>query len=226
MLAADSTQLESMSTPRVIDLTSHSVPRVEIVAGAATRAGPSVATIDDVVWADLNGDRIVDPNEPMLPGVSVTLFDRNDAVVESMTTGPTGAFAFAAVPDGVYRLGVSNLPSGYTAGAAVTGPLGQTASFEATASSDIDHAIGLVPIVTPAISATSALATSAKLLSPETTPTRILERPLAMETSPRDNERSTLPALLVVLLASIIGFSVVAGSLRPGRVEPVRLPTR
>jgi cellulose synthase (UDP-forming) len=226
MLVADSTQLESMDTPQAIDLSTHSVPRVEIVAGAATHAAPAVATIDDVVWADLNGDRIVDAGEPMLPGVSVTLFDRNDTVVESMTTGATGAFAFAAVPNGIYRLGVSNLPAGYSAGAAVTGPLGRTPSFEATASSDIDHAIGLVPIVAPAVISTSGVGASTKHVAAEAAPTRILERPQAMETTPRNSNRSTLPALLVVLLASIIGFSVVAGSLRPGRVEPVRLPAR
>ena len=228
MVAPDSSYLESLSTPQVVDLSSGVAPRVQLLDAAAAVVDPGTVaksvTVDDVVWADLNGNRNVDPGEPLISGVMVTLYGEHDVAVGSTTTAADGSFTFADVDEGTYRLGVSNLPSGYGSGPAVVGPLGRTAAFEVVADGDVNLAIGLVPAVSSAGAAGASPVVDDGV--PSEVPIRVLERPRAFETAEREVPRSPLAGLVVVLLASIIGFSVVAGSLRPGRVEPLRLTTR
>ena len=218
LVSPDASELESLTAPHVIDLAATRAPRVEIrpavdpAPDPGTDPGTETALLADVVWADLDGDRVVDAGEPLLAGVTITVYDARDAALLSATTGVDGSFSFE-VNAGSYRLGVSNLPAGYSAGPAVTGPFGRTAAFDATATGDVDLSIGLVPTV--AVEAPNDGAAEV--------PTRLMAEPLPSETAPADTTGSNLPGLLVVLFASIIGFSVVAGSLRPGRIDPRRL---
>ncbi len=72
------------------------------------------AWIGDLVWEDLDGDGIQDPDEPGLSGVTVRLLDASDATVASTVTGAGGAYAFADLAAGKYRV-VVVIPEGYTA---------------------------------------------------------------------------------------------------------------
>jgi hypothetical protein len=87
------------------------------------------ASVDSVVFSDVNGDGTQGTGEPGIGGVTATLdFAGNDGVfgtaddVTSVTsTDATGAFHFAGLPvDGTnpannYRLTLSGLPAVYTA---------------------------------------------------------------------------------------------------------------
>jgi SdrD B-like domain/Glycosyltransferase like family 2 len=222
MTSPDSTDLESLSTPQVIDLSSvaTTTAQVELVVGVdPVESSDVTTTVADVVWADLDANGIVDTGEPVLEGVTVTLYDDQDTVVATVTSATDGLFSFEGVAEGRYHLGVTDLPSGYTTGDLAAGPFGRTEVFEADASGDVNLAIGLQPTVATASGSAVAAPVAADA------PFRLLERPEASETAERQPPRSTLPGLVVVLLASIIGFSVVAGSLRPRRVDSLRVRT-
>lgn len=69
-------------------------------------------TIGDFVWEDLNADGIQDPNEPGIPGVTVTLIDVDTGeVVETTETDSNGEYSFQ-VPPGNYQV-VVTVPDGY-----------------------------------------------------------------------------------------------------------------
>jgi YVTN family beta-propeller protein len=69
-------------------------------------------TIGDFVWEDLNADGIQDPNEPGIPGVTVTLVDPDTGeVVATTQTDENGEYIFQ-VPPGTYQV-VVTVPDGY-----------------------------------------------------------------------------------------------------------------
>ena len=74
---------------------------------------PDEGTVAGHVFVDSNGDSLYQPGETTLAGATVTLLF-NGAPIDSIVTGPSGAFAF-------YHLGISNTvtlqetdPAGYT----------------------------------------------------------------------------------------------------------------
>lgn len=68
------------------------------------------ASLGDYVWHDVNEDGIQDPNEPGVPGVTVTLYDEWGNVVATTTTDSTGKYLFDGLKPGTYSVGFSNLP--------------------------------------------------------------------------------------------------------------------
>ena len=77
-------------------------------ADPAARPEPLQGGINGVVWRDFGGDRPgeVDSDELGLPGVTVELRDAGGETVETATTEANGAFAFADVEDGEYRVAI------------------------------------------------------------------------------------------------------------------------
>ena len=72
------------------------------------------ALLGDCVWNDMNRDGIYDPNtEVGVPGVTVTLFDANNAQVTTTTTNASGKYSFGNLAPGNYSVGFSNLPQGF-----------------------------------------------------------------------------------------------------------------
>ncbi len=63
-----------------------------------------LGTIGDTVWTDTDRDGIQDPGEPGLVGVTVNLLDDAGNPVGTTTTGPNGAYEFADLPLGDYRV--------------------------------------------------------------------------------------------------------------------------
>jgi hypothetical protein len=98
------------------------------------------ASIGDFVWEDLDGDGIQDAGEPGLATVIVELRDANDALLATDVTGVDGAYRFAGLAAGEYRVGFDG-PPGYVFSAADQGA-------DDTVDSDADLATGLTPPVT------------------------------------------------------------------------------
>ncbi len=82
------------------------------------------ASIGDRVWDDVDGDGTQDPGEPGLSGVDLTLTGAgadgtlgtaDDIALGSTTTGAGGAYLFADLAAGLYRVDVNDasLPAGY-----------------------------------------------------------------------------------------------------------------
>jgi hypothetical protein len=210
MVRAESSTLESPMTPQVVDLGVAESDAVELVPvqGApedVTLAGDGV--VDDVVWADLDGDRIIDADEERLPGVTVSLLDLSGTVVGTVVTDTDGIYHFDGLADGQYRLVVSNLPTGYLA----TDTFGRTTLFPVAAGTDIDLSLGLHPaaLITAEELVGAALASPSQLLAPPP--------PTSLRGGGPDRSPVGL-GLALVVLASLLGASVVLGSVRPQRL--------
>ena len=228
MLPGETSELESARSPQVIDLSSVHLPPVEIVPVA--RTGPSMgpARIDDVVWADLDADGLLDVGEPFVADVTVTLFDAAGSVHAIGATDADGRYVFADLPEGEYRIGVSNLPDGLV----TSGVSGLTAPFVVSDGSAPGLAVGLRParaVVIEIGDQTDAQSDDqmGDVVQTADQPARLLPNPESHQLAPMPAEGSPAAALVVVLLATLMGLSVVAGSVRPGRSVPAtrRLPT-
>ncbi len=77
-------------------------------------SGPGA--IGNLIWNDLDGDGVKDPNEPGIPGVtvSVTTIVNGSPLTFTAVTGPTGAYSVVGLPLGDYTVSVSpaSLPAG------------------------------------------------------------------------------------------------------------------
>ena len=93
-------------------------------AGQTTDAGNdgyfSPGALGDFVWRDTNLNGQQDPGEPGLPGVVVTLYDSQTNVVGVATSAVDGAYGFAGVAPGTYRIAFAP-PPGYVLTLADTG---------------------------------------------------------------------------------------------------------
>ncbi len=77
-------------------------------------------SIGDTVWLDLDGDGVIDPGEPGIPGVDVTVtWAGSDGVLGTgddydfpTTTAGAGAYLVSNLPDGDFRVSLSGLPGG------------------------------------------------------------------------------------------------------------------
>ncbi|MEZ5249795.1 MAG: PilZ domain-containing protein [Ilumatobacteraceae bacterium] len=77
MVRGETSDLESPTSPQPLDVRGRTAPRVEVVRTTETvgAADPSdtpaaeVVLVDDVVWGDDDGDRVLDVGEPFVAGV-------------------------------------------------------------------------------------------------------------------------------------------------------------
>lgn len=236
MVRGETGVLRSPSSPQPLDLGSRTAPRVELVAstesstgddttGSADPADPAVAageglTVDDVVWSDTDGDGVLDADERPVAGVTITLLDDADVVRGSDVTDADGRYTIAGLPGRTYRIAVSNLPAGLATPAGLD-VLGRSRAFVLEPGADIDLAIGLAPA-----SATAAVGSDAgdgtQLVSTDdaaVASTRWLDAPADDAVAEAGSNRVPVGAWLVVVLATLIGVSVLAGSLRPHRTS-------
>src|SRR5262249_21874081 len=70
----------------------------------ATQVSPTVGIISGSVIRDLNGNGFIDSGDAGLPGVTVQLFTQLNAFIAQTTTDANGAYAFANLPPGSYRV--------------------------------------------------------------------------------------------------------------------------
>ena len=64
-------------------------------------------TVNGTTWHDLNADGIDGENESGLPGVKVTLHDKDGDVVGTTTSGPDGVWTFNDMPPGAYQVQIT-----------------------------------------------------------------------------------------------------------------------
>ena len=64
----------------------------------------SMASLRSIVWNDSNGDGMRQNQEARIPGISITLFDQLDNVVETTQTNSLGLYAFQEIPEGNYKI--------------------------------------------------------------------------------------------------------------------------
>ena len=75
---------------------------------------PCDASIGDLVWHDLDGDGMQDPDEPGLAGVTVSLLGADQAELQSTQTDGSGHYAFTGLCAGDYAVSVVT-PDGFEA---------------------------------------------------------------------------------------------------------------
>ena len=240
MVPGETSELESPTSPRPVDVGGGS-RLVELVpvstanddasgassddagddaagaddGSAADLDDPSAVTIDDVVWADLDGDGVVGEDETRVGGVTVTLVDAAGVAVGADQTDDEGRFSFTGETGVAYRLVVSNLPTGLIA----PDVFGRSPEFVLQTGTDVNLAIGLVPAGVAAVAAVDGGSGDAGVSGAggSTVTTRLLAEPEASALAPTSDDGSPFAGWLVVMLATLIGVSVLAGSLRPGR---------
>ncbi len=72
----------------------------------------ALAAVGDYVWEDADGDGVQDESESGIQGVTVTLYDTNDQLVDTTTTAADGFYYFTEVEPGDYYL-VFTAPTGF-----------------------------------------------------------------------------------------------------------------
>jgi hypothetical protein len=178
---------------------------------AAVAGGDRIAITATVFLAD--GSPIAGSTETAEPlqGVTVALIDERGAVRSLNRTTADGAAAVNA-PGGRYHLAVSNLPTGvHPPGVSAAAVFGAGPSFDVAGRGEV-----LAPAFTVQRGAPSEAASS---------PERILpEPPVATTAVDEFDGGSLLGTLVVVLLAGLIGLSVLVGSLEPFSRRRLTLP--
>ena len=75
-------------------------------------AGLTRYSVGARVWLDNNGDGVLGPGDGGVPGVTVQLVGSDSQVVATEVTSPTGAYSFAELPAGTYRIRFGKAPHG------------------------------------------------------------------------------------------------------------------
>ena len=73
------------------------------------------AAVGDVVWHDIDGDGLQDPDEPGLAGVTVQLLDPSAAIIAEVQTAGDGTYLFDRLAPGSYQV-QAVVPQGWKAG--------------------------------------------------------------------------------------------------------------
>lgn len=92
--------------------------------------GERVGSIAGLVYNDSNGNGQRDPNEPAIPGVTMTLRGtdaRGNAVTQTTVSGPDGGYLFTGLAGGSYTI-VETQPDGYGDGTDTPGSSGGSAA--------------------------------------------------------------------------------------------------
>ena len=96
------------------------------------------------MFADRDGDCLVDPGEPMIAGVRVDLFDDSGTRVASTTTDADGNYVFSFLPAGRYTVRETQ-PAGYLHGGQMAGSHGgDDTADDVIAAIDVDFGDRLV----------------------------------------------------------------------------------
>ncbi|MDC0295996.1 choice-of-anchor D domain-containing protein, partial [bacterium] len=74
---------------------------------------PSTGKIGDKVWVDIDSDGIQDSGEDGLSGVTVSIYEGDDTLLNSDTTDSNGNFLFENLAPSQYYLKITSVPSGY-----------------------------------------------------------------------------------------------------------------
>lgn len=71
------------------------------------------AGLGNFVWEDLDNDGVQDPNEPGIPGITVTLYAADGVTpIATTITNANGAYSFINLDPGTYVVGFSGIPLG------------------------------------------------------------------------------------------------------------------
>ncbi|MBW3664948.1 MAG: carboxypeptidase regulatory-like domain-containing protein, partial [Actinobacteria bacterium] len=99
------------------------------------------AALGDLVWNDIDGDGIQDPDEPGVEGLTIRLIEDDGVTVAATTTSdPAGAYAFTGIAPGDYFV---EFDTSSVAGASLTSQTTGTAT-----GSDPDPVTGRSPLLT------------------------------------------------------------------------------
>ena len=82
---------------------------------------PTPVSICGNVYNDLNANGQIDPGEPKLSGVTITLLDGSGNALATTTTDANGHYCFTGLPAGTYMVMETDLP-GYVSTNAIPGP--------------------------------------------------------------------------------------------------------
>lgn len=76
----------------------------------------SSASLRSVVWEDLDGDGVRQPNEARIPDIRITLYNESNIAVASTISNSLGLYAFQEIPEGNYKVFVDldNTDYGFT----------------------------------------------------------------------------------------------------------------
>lgn len=206
------------NSPRGIDLGATSLrSRILVVPASDDGSVPTAATgaaVGDAIWEDVDGNGVRDGGEPGIAGVVVTLYDGTGGVVDTAVSSVDGTFQFHGVPEGDYRVGVSNLPDGYVFTTATRGA-------DHTVDSDADPYTGRSALVAldggqrhHVMDVGLRVATGAPLTDRAAL---VFPTPDADQIADLDGMRSTL-SLVVLTLVGILAASLLAGLARPRRL--------
>lgn len=241
MIAGETGAPESPVAPTPLDLSNGTAPRVEFVLAAppadpvdggagtedptdASAAAEAAVLVEDVVWHDRDADGVIDPGEPFVEGVTITLVDGRGVAVGNDVTDRDGRFRIDADAGDGYRLVATNLPTGLS----TRDVFGRSREFSLEAGTDSDLSIGLLSADGAAAAATPGggdAGTGTELVGVDSTGTtgtagptvRLLAAPADGQVGATSSGGAPVGAWLVVVLATVIGVSVMAGSLRPSR---------
>lgn len=219
-----------------VELVRRAAPGSDTVEQSTDESTVAEVLVDDVVWADRDRDGVIGAGEPRVDGVTVTLLDAAGTAVASAVTDDEGVFRFEGAADTPYRLAVSNLPTGLVA----PDVLGRTDEFVLPAGGDVDLSVGLVPAVAsdaadvtdaidvidvtaqsggengsvadPVVPASGSASGSASGTASSTQ--RWFVAPPDGSVAVGGSGGSPLGSWVVVLLGTLIGVSVLAGSVR------------
>ncbi len=121
---------ESLTVTVTGTVDSNIDPTTDSITNAATAAStqsPTVltsqatdeiarASIGDTVWEDVDGDGVVDPGEPRLSGIDVSLYDAGGTFITSTTTDALGQYLFDDLDPADYTVTVTGtVPAGLVA---------------------------------------------------------------------------------------------------------------
>jgi len=104
--------------------------RRAIDAGLYSTGPQGTALFGDRIWSDLNGNGLMDPNEPGLVGVELTLTQCDGTVIASTLTSTDGAWVFDDLPAGSYEVRM-RIPPGYRVSPLGVGNWSMNNDFEA-----------------------------------------------------------------------------------------------
>ncbi|HET6523571.1 SdrD B-like domain-containing protein [Sphingopyxis sp.] len=117
------------------DAAENPANRVPLTVGVGSPVTPinfgeRVGSIAGLVYNDSNGNGQRDPNEPAIPGVTLTLNGsdaRGNPVTRTAVSGPDGSYLFTGLPGGGYTI-VETQPDGYGDGTDTPGSSGGAAA--------------------------------------------------------------------------------------------------